>query len=232
MALVMRLEGQCNAGSCALRRLLAPGLAPLAEAGYTFDWIEHAGECSAERMHEYSTVILTKSNNVSATDQTPWITETVAAAFRKHVRRSNGLLVILSGSADYRDVPVLRAVLGGVFVSHPPLCSVTVVPREGHPLTAGSAPFTLVDEHYHMEFGDKAADVFHTSVSEHGRQPAGWARAEGAGRVCLLTPGHNLEVWLQPSYQAIIQHALRFVSRTQRSGFFHYAASEEHHDQH
>jgi hypothetical protein len=29
--------------------------------------------------------------------------------------------------------------------------------------------------------------------------------------VCLLTPGHNVDVWLHPSYQALIQNALRWV---------------------
>ena len=36
-------------------------------------------------------------------------------AFRDYVRQGNGLLVIHSGSAEYRDTPVLRALLGGVF---------------------------------------------------------------------------------------------------------------------
>jgi len=186
------------------------GLAPLAEAGFAFDWVEHAGEWSAERMGEYPVVLLTKANNVSAADQTLWVTDEVEAAFRDYVRRGNGLLVIHSGSGGYSDTPGLRALLGGVFASHPPQCPVTVVPRAEHRLTAGSAPFTLVDEHYHMNFDDAQADVFLTTSSEHGDQPAGWTRAEGAGRVCLLTPGHNLEVWLHPSYQALIRNALRW----------------------
>src|SRR3712207_2926479 len=127
------------------------GLAPLENAGFAFDWIEHAGDWSAERMASYSLVVLTKSNNVSAADREPWVTEEVQAAFRDYVRRGNGLLAIHSGTAEYRDVPVLRAVLGGVFASHPPQCPVTVEPHPGHPLVAGSASFTMKDEHYIME---------------------------------------------------------------------------------
>ncbi len=191
-------------------RLPRAGLAPLVDAGFTFDWIEHAGEWSAERMADYPVVLLTKANNVSAADQTPWVTDEVQTAFRDYVRRGNGLLVIHSGSAGYRDVAGLRALLGGVFASHPPQCPVAVVPREGHRLTVGSAPFTLVDEHYQMDFDDPQADVFLTTSSQHGDQPGGWTRAEGAGRVCVLTPGHNLEVWLHPSYQTLIRNALRW----------------------
>jgi type 1 glutamine amidotransferase len=136
------------------------------------------------------------------------MTDAVQAAFADYVQQGGGLLVIHSGSAGYAEQPVLRGLLGGVFLHHPPQCPVTVEPHAGHPLAAGSAPFTLVDEHYFMAFDDPGADVFLNTVSEHGTQPGGWTRLAGAGRVCLLTPGHNLEVWLHPSYQQIIRNAL------------------------
>jgi len=65
-----------------------------------------------------------------------------------------------------------------------------------------------------MEFDDPTADLFLTSTSEHGTQPAGWTRTEGAGRVCVLTPGHNLEIWLHPAYQALIHNALDWCAKT------------------
>jgi type 1 glutamine amidotransferase len=87
-----------------------------------------------------------------------------------------------------------------------------VTPRPGHPLTAGCAAFTLKDEHYFMALDDAQAPAFLTSASEHGEQPAGWTRAEGRGRVGVLTPGHNVEVWLHPSYQAILGNMMRWAS--------------------
>jgi type 1 glutamine amidotransferase len=190
------------------------GLGALSAAGFEFDWIEHAGAWSAERMNSYPLVILTKSNNISSGDQTPWVSEDVASAFLHYVRSGNGLLVIHSGAAGYDDQPVLRGVTGGAFASHPPQCPVTVTPHAGHLLSAGSAPFTLLDEHYMMYLDDPQAEVFVTTTSEHGRQPGGWTRREGAGRVCVLTPGHNLDVWLHPSYQALMRNALRWCSQS------------------
>jgi type 1 glutamine amidotransferase len=61
-----------------------------------------------------------------------------------------------------------------------------------------------------MALDDMQADVFLAATSEHGTQPAGWTRCEGAGRVAVLTPGHNVEVWLHPDYQALIGNALRW----------------------
>jgi type 1 glutamine amidotransferase len=189
------------------------GLGVLQEGEFEFDWIEHATEWSAERMAEYPLVLFTKSDNVSATDERTWVTEEAQQAFVDYVRQGNGLLAVHSGTV-YAEVPVMRRLLGGAFIRHPKQCPVTVEPQPGHPLTAGSAPFTLVDEHYMIELDDTEADVFMTTTSEHGTQPAGWTRTEGQGRVCVLTPGHNVEVWQHPSFQALLRNALRWCSKT------------------
>jgi type 1 glutamine amidotransferase len=186
------------------------GLASLENSGFTFDFIEHAGQWSAARMAHYPVVLLTKANNISSADERPWMTAEVETALLDYVQNGHGLLAIHSGTAGYRDHAMLRALLGGVFLRHPPQCRVTMTPQTGHPLTAGSAPFTLKDEHYLMALDDAQADVFLTTTSEHGAEPGGWTRRQGAGRICVLSPGHNLEVWLHPSYQALIRNALRW----------------------
>ena len=194
-------------------RVPRQGLSALKPAGFTFDWIENAHDWSPERMGAYSLVILTKSNNVSATDQTGWMGEDAQVAFVDYVRKGNGLLAIHSGTAEYEQKNELRRLLGGVFTHHPEQCPVTVEPRAGHPLTSGCGSFTLKDEHYFMALDDPQAEVFMTTRSIHGEQPGGWRREEEAGRVAVLTPGHNLEVWLHPSFQALLQNALRWCGK-------------------
>ena len=189
------------------------GLGALGDAEFAFDWLEDAHEWSACRLGAYPLVVMAKSDNVSASDRSPWVTDGVQQAFVDYVRSGHGLLVIHSGTAGYRDMPVLRGLMGGTFLSHPPQCPATITPKEGHPLTAGSSPFTMQDEHYQMALDDAAADVFLTTTSEHGSEPGGWTRTEGQGRVCVLTPGHNVEVWLHPSFQALLRNGLRWCSR-------------------
>jgi type 1 glutamine amidotransferase len=190
------------------------GLAPLENSGFTFDFIEHAGEWSATRMAHYPVVLLTKANNISSADDRPWMTAEVETALLDYVQDGRGLLAIHSGTAGYRDHAVLRALLGGVFLRHPPQCQVTMTPQTDHPLTASSAPFALKDEHYLMALDDAQADVFLTTASDHGAEPGGWARRQGAGRVCVLSPGHNVEVGLHPSYPARIGNALCWCCQT------------------
>ena len=47
---------------------------------------------------------------------------------------------------------------------------------------------------------------------EHGTQPAGWTRTHGTGRVCVLTPGHNLAIWQHPSYQRLLRNCLAWCA--------------------
>ncbi|MDQ2691636.1 MAG: ThuA domain-containing protein [Chloroflexota bacterium] len=195
-------------------RIAREGLSALSGNGFTFRWIEDARDWTPANMLEHPLVILTKSDNVSPTDQAGWMTDEVQDAFLDYVSRGNGLLAIHSGTAEYADKPVLRALLGGVFRQHPEQCPVTVTPRLGHPLSVGSAPFKVRDEHYFMALDDSHADVFVTTSSEYGEQPGGWRRAEGRGRVAVLTPGHNLEVWLQPSFQRLLLNCMDWCSST------------------
>jgi type 1 glutamine amidotransferase len=191
-------------------RIPRAGLDALKGQEFAFDWLEDARDGSVERLAAYPLLVLTKSEDVSAGDQTGWMTEAVQAAFAEHVRRGNGLLAIHSGIAGYEQRPVIRSLLGGVFSHHPDQCLVTVEPLTGHPLAAGSVPFTVKDEHYFVALDDPQAEVFVITRSGHGEQPGGWRREHGAGRVAVLTPGHNVEVWLQPSFQALLHNALRW----------------------
>jgi len=186
------------------------GLSPLQDKGFTFDWVEDAREWSAERIAAYPLVILTKSNHVSSSNKTGWMTEEVESAFAEYVRKGNGLLAIHSGTADYQEKTILRSLLGGVFTHHPEQCAVTIEPQKNHPLTTDIPSFHVKDEHYFMKMYDSNVDIFMTSRSEHGEQHAGWRRTEGVGRVAVLTPGHNPEVWLHPSYQILLLNTLRW----------------------
>jgi type 1 glutamine amidotransferase len=191
-------------------RVPREGLRALQNSGFSFDFLEKAAETSAERMAHYPLVILAKTNNISSTNRGSWMTDAIQAAFVDYVQQGNGLLAIHAGTAGWSEMPVFRSLLGGVFDHHPPKCRVTFEPQAGHPLTAGCEAFTLRDEHFFMTLDDAQADVFLTTKSEHGTQPGGWRRSQGAGRVCVLTPGHYVETWLHPSFQALLLNVLKW----------------------
>jgi uncharacterized protein len=189
------------------------GLASLNSPDYTFDFIENANDWSAEKMAGYPVLLLIKSDNVSAKDQASWMTDEAHGALTDYVHGGHGLLAIHSGTVGGKQKEPLRRLLGGAFDHHPEQCPVTVTPKAGHPLVTGVTPFTQKDEHYFMRVAEGAVlDVFLTSTSQHGEQPAGWTRCEGQGRVCVLTPGHNVEVWKEAAFQQLLRNALEWVS--------------------
>jgi type 1 glutamine amidotransferase len=187
--------------------LVQEGLGALTEAPCQFDFITRGDEWLSARLKNFSVAVVAKANHVCATDQSRWLTVDTQPAFRNFVRAGGGLFLIHSGVC-YRDLPEMRAVTGGAFLSHPDSCPMTVRPKLGHPLTSNTTSFIVEDEHYFMALDATDADVFLHVHSEHGSQPAGWIRTEGEGRVCVLTPGHNREVWLHPEYQTLLRNGL------------------------
>lgn len=186
------------------------GLSWVEDIGVQPDWVENPENWPSGEIIAYPIVILAKSNHVSAGDERPWMTMAAQAAFAKYVRQGGGLLAIHSGIAGYEEDALIRGLLGGVFSNHPPQCPVTVSPKTGHPMTTGMSAFTLPDEHYFVTLDDLQVDVFLTSSSQYGQQPAGWRRSEGSGRVAVLTPGHNLAVWQHMSYKMLIANIVRW----------------------
>ncbi len=185
------------------------GLESLGECGFEFDFQENAIHWSAEKMKQYQLIIFAKSDNISEIDVEPWVTAEVQQAFVHFVETGGGLVAIHSGTC-YLENPVLRSLMGGAFTTHPEQCPVAVIPKEEHPIAAGCSPFTITDEHYFMEFDPQGAELFLITRSEHCEMPGGWTRIQGNGRVCVLTPGHNVEVWRHPTYQKLLINALRW----------------------
>ena len=193
--------------------VLQRGFGLLADSTFAFEFVKHGANWSPAVMNEFPLVVVGKANHLCSTDQRPWLAGGSQSAFPQFVQGGGGLVLVHAGTC-YKELSEMRAVIGGAFLQHPDQCPVTVEPKAGHPLTADVSKFTVSDEHYFMALDDPQADVFLHSRSEHGVQPAGWTRtATGGGRVCALTPGHNLEVWLHPEFQKLLLNALRWTAK-------------------
>ncbi len=191
-------------------QVVIDGLRPLESAGYAFKFSKKIDRIDLGTLRQYPVVILSKSNNTTQEDLSPWATEAVQQAFDDYVSEGGRLLVLHSGTASYQDEPILRKLIGGVFVQHPEQCLVSLLPKGSHPITEGFQAFTEKDEHYFMEKDDPEAVHFLEAKSEHGSETGGWTRKHGKGKVCVLTPGHNLPVWLHPEYQKLLNQSLRW----------------------
>lgn len=184
------------------------GVRPLEAQGYAFDVVADGAAIPAIDFSQYDAILFVKSDNRTAEDTAKWADEAVRGKLTQYVQNGGGLLAVHSGTAGYGGLEDMHRLLGGLFMIHPAQLPVTFTPAAGHPLAAGVQAFTEVDEHYLMDMAEGPADMFLTGTSRHGIIPAGWTRTEGNGRVCVLTPGHNLDVWLNPNFQQLLRNAL------------------------
>ena len=201
------------------------GVEPLKEQGFLFDIISDANDFNPDTLPEYPVVLLVKCDQASQQDKTSWITETVQRSFIEYVEKGGGLLAIHSATVAGAHTDELKMLLGCQFTFHPHECPVTVQPVKPHPVTEGVGMFCETDEHYRLKLLTDDADILVASYSPPQGEaskyaedpnnntpawicPAGYIRTQGKGRVCVLTPGHNLAVWLNPDFQRLLKNAL------------------------
>jgi len=207
----------------------AEGVAPLKQQGFQFDIIANANDFSPDLLPKYPVVLLCKCDEVSREDKQPWKTEAVQKAFVDYVEGGGGLLAVHSATVAGKNTEALDKLLGCRFITHPNDCPVTVQPVKSHPVTSGVGMFREKDEHYRVDvFPD--ADILLASYSPpQGEEnkyhedpyhntaeclcPAGFVRTQGKGRVCVLTPGHHLAVWLNPQFQQLLVNALNWCAK-------------------
>jgi type 1 glutamine amidotransferase len=206
------------------------GTAPLAEQGFQFDIITNANDFKPDMLPQFPVVVLVKSDQVSAADKQSWKTDAVQRAFIDYVENGGGLIAVHSATVPGKNTEDLNHLLGCRFTFHPNACPVTVQPIKPHPVTEGVGMFCETDEHYRLELIEGDVDVLIASYSppqgEEGKYqedpynntaasiyPAGFVRTQGKGRVCVLTPGHHLEVWKNPNFQRTLTNALHWCAR-------------------
>jgi len=205
------------------------GIAPLLEHGFDIDIIKDVSGFEFASLSEYQVVILCKSAGIPDKDITCWRTEDVQQAFITYVENGGGLLVIHSGLVAGEKPGAFDQLIGSKFSFHPQECPVTVQAIKPHPVTNGVEMFCEVDEQYRLEILADDIDIFLASYSPQqgdetqiNSEPyqnsnawigaAGYCRTQGNGRVCVLTPGHHVQVWLNKQFQRLLQNALNWCA--------------------
>ena len=161
----------------------------------------------------YDVVIVAKSIPMSKHNETSWLTESIEQQFVDYADNGGGLIFLHAGAVLCKNSPPIKAISGCAFIQHPAQCSVDYCITAIHPIVDGVTDFTEQDEHYFIEFRAHDATIFLKSRSNHGIQPAGYTRIHnGKGRVCVLTPGHNLSVFRNAQYKKILSNSVRWCA--------------------
>lgn len=183
----------------------------IASGADQFEFIQASDGPVTSLIDSYSAVVLAKLNVTSPVDPTPWTNEESDRALGAFVSNGGGLLVVHAGTVGYSVAPTIREMAGGSFTYHPAACEVTMEPIIGHHMTNNGTAFTVHDEHYFVDLCDQRENFLITR-SEHGVQSGGWTKTFGAGRVCVLTPGHFESVWKHPQFQSLVRNGLVWIT--------------------
>jgi len=205
------------------------GMEPLKEKGFTIDVITDTADFDPAIIHGYDVLVMSKNDDTSNTIHSSWKTAAVQDAFVKYVESGGGLLVTHNGTVAGEETDKINRLVGARFIMHPNRCPVTVGSVKPHPVTKNVGMFCEEDEHYRLEILVDDIDIIVTSYAPSQGNvdkyetdpyrnypahiaPSGYVRTQGKGRVCVLTPGHLLEVWLNLEFQKLLENGLRWCA--------------------
>ena len=136
-----------------------------------------------------------------------------------YVRGGGSLLACHGASICFDGDPRWAACIGATWnwdrSSHPPqglaVISPTVLGRS-HPITAGIAEFTTVDEIYGFLDHHSGLEALLTSAHGGRDHPVLWARTVGRGRVVTDVLGHDAAAMVHPEHRVILRRAARWLT--------------------
>ncbi|MCL1793210.1 MAG: ThuA domain-containing protein [Oscillospiraceae bacterium] len=164
----------------------------------------------------YDLAIIAKDDMASKSNKDKWLTGEIEKQFEDYAKNGGGLIFLHAGSVICKHSAILKGIAGCAFDTHPEQCVVDFLITSPHKITEGAKNFAETDEHYFIDFTAEDAEIFLESSSKNGVQPAGYVRIhENKGRICVLTPGHNLSVFQNEQYKIIIKNAVKWCARTE-----------------
>lgn len=182
---------------------------------FEFDFVRDAKDIlTPEIIREYPVIINAKSNSINGANQNVWfedgVTEVSPAELKAYVEEGGGFLSLHAGNSfTVKNCKAYTDFVGNSFVKHPRRGDVRMQVTKQHPITEGISDFVVRDEHYEIDHLAEDRDEFLISESdEGGRQSAGYTRAIGSGRLCVLTPGHILAVFKNEEMQKLLCNAI------------------------
>jgi type 1 glutamine amidotransferase len=151
-----------------------------------------------------------------------WITEEQGNAIKDFVTAGNGFYALHNCSNISLSSKPYREVMGGAYISHPPLRPFEVhATANKHPITDGMKPFIVNDEQHYVIYDKdpkyvilEAENLDALKFEDLGTKSiSGWAYDFGKGRVVFTAVGHNVHAMWNPQYIEIQKRSIRWLLR-------------------
>ena len=149
-----------------------------------------------------------------------WITEEQGAAIKEFVTAGNGFYALHNCSHISLSSKNYREVMGGAYISHPPLRPFQVhATANKHPITDGMSPFIVNDEQHYGTYDKDPKYIIMEAENIDGlkfedlgtKSVSGWAYDFGKGRVVFTAVGHTIHAMWNPQYLEIQKRSVRWL---------------------
>jgi type 1 glutamine amidotransferase len=149
-----------------------------------------------------------------------WITEEQGAAIKDFVSAGNGFYAFHNCSHISLSSKNYREVMGGAYISHPPLRPFQVrASANKHPITEGMSAFIVNDEQHYVTYDKDPKYVILEAENIDGlkfedlgtKSISGWAYDFGKGRVVFTAVGHTIHAMWAPQYIEIQKRSVRWL---------------------
>jgi type 1 glutamine amidotransferase len=149
-----------------------------------------------------------------------WITEEQGAAIKEFVTAGNGFYALHNCSHISLSSKNYREVMGGAYISHPPLRPFQVrASTNKHPITDGMSPFIVNDEQHYVTYDKDPKCIIMEAENIDGlkfedlgtKSVSGWAYDFGKGRVVFTAVGHTIHAMWNPQYLEIQKRSVRWL---------------------
>jgi type 1 glutamine amidotransferase len=149
-----------------------------------------------------------------------WITEEQGLAIKEFVTAGNGFYALHNCSHISLSSKNYREVMGGAYISHPPLRPFQVhASANKHPITEGMSPFIVNDEQHYVTYDKDPKYIIMEAENIDGlkfedlgtKSVSGWAYDFGKGRVVFTAVGHTIHAMWNPQYLEIQKRSVRWL---------------------
>lgn len=200
--------------------IIRRGLEELPDAAdFQYDFVIDAKDTLyPEMLDEYDVIVSAKMDVIHEGNQHEWfqagVTEVMPSDLRAWIEKGHGFIALHGGSSYYQtDKSGYVDMVGTYFVQHPDRCEIRMTIEAEHPVTKDVPDFTYRDEHYQLAQVADDLQILATSHSVTGGDQIGaFVRELGAGRLCVLAPGHILQTFRNPAYQKMISNAIHWCA--------------------
>jgi len=149
-----------------------------------------------------------------------WMTEDQGEAIKDFVNAGNGFYALHNSSHISLSSKNYREVMGGAYISHPPLRPFRVRPTGNkHPITEGITEFMVNDEQHYVTYDKDPKHVLLEAENVDGlpfqtlgtKSISAWAYDFGKGRVVFTAVGHTNHAMWAPQYLEIQKRSVRWL---------------------